>query len=132
MNNPPPNAPPPRPPHRGIAIEDASAWILRVGVVASVAVMLTGIVFSFIHHHVPLERMQHDRIDFQPRVIAAGVLHGQGKAIIEVGIYMLVLTPILRVFTSMVLFAFEEHDWLYTLITFVVLALTVCGLVLLK
>ena len=35
-----------------------------------------------------------------------------GKAIIEVGIYLLVLTPILRVAASMVLFLFEERDWL--------------------
>jgi len=39
-----------------------------------------------------------------------------------------VFTPILRVFASCVLFAFQDRDRLYAVITFVVLVLTLAGL----
>ncbi len=61
-----------------------------------------------------------------------GLRELRGQSIIELGIYMLVLTPILRVVASMVLFLVEEHDWLYTAVTFFVLVLTLAGFLILK
>jgi uncharacterized membrane protein len=75
--------------------------------------------------------MQHDTFDYRPGQILDGVRHGSGKSIIEVGIYLLVLTPILRVVTSMILFAIER-DWLYAGVTLLVLMLTLAGLLFLK
>jgi uncharacterized membrane protein len=114
-------------PHRGPAIEDASAWILRLGVIAAVTVMLLGIAMSFMHGHASLERMSSDPFEYRPAVILAGILKLQGKSIIEAGIYLLVLTPILRVAASFVLFTLER-DWLYAVITLTVLILTIAGL----
>ena len=116
----------------GVAIEDTSSWVLRIGVVASVAVMLIGISVSYLHNHVEVERMQHSTFDYQPSTIWLGLRQVRGKAIIETGIYLLVLTPILRVLTSMVLFLVKDRDWLYAAITLVVLMLTLAGLVLLR
>jgi len=45
------------------------------------------------------------------------MLQGSGKAIVELGIYILVLTPIMRVAASLVLFVLKERDGLYALIT---------------
>lgn len=118
--------------HRGIAIEDATAWILRVGVVLSVIVMLTGLAISFVHDKVSVKWMESARFEYYPSVIWHGVVTGQGQAIIEAGIYLLVLTPIMRVVASVVLFAVEDHDWLYTIVTFLVLLLTLLGLLLLN
>jgi uncharacterized membrane protein len=115
-----------------VSIEDASSWILRFGVVASVAVMLIGVSVSFLHNHVQVERMQDSRFDYQLSAIWSGLQEVRGKAIIETGIYLLVLTPIMRVVTAMVLFAAEERDWLYALITLLVLGLTLAGLVLIR
>jgi uncharacterized membrane protein len=109
-------------------IPDASAWILRLGVVTSVAVMLCGIGFSFVHGTVSVQRMESDGFEYRPTAIWSGILAGHGKSIIEAGIYMLLLTPILRIAASIALFAFSEHDWLYVLITSVVLLLTLAGL----
>src|ERR1700722_16091027 len=92
-------------PEHGLTIQDASAWILRVGVIASVAVMVLGIVVSFSHHHAGVERMETSRFDYRPGVIWQGLCQWKGQAIIELGIYILVLTPIMRVVMSMVLFA---------------------------
>jgi uncharacterized membrane protein len=44
----------------------------------------------------------------------------RGKSIIETGIYLLVLTPIMQVMTSMMLLIVKERDWLYAGITLMV------------
>ncbi|MGE5243750.1 MAG: DUF1634 domain-containing protein [Betaproteobacteria bacterium] len=115
-----------------IAIQDAAAWILRVGVIGSVLVMLAGITLSFVHHPVSVEDMQRTAFDGRATSIWRGLLEGRGQSVIELGIYMLVLTPILRVVASMVLFLVEEHDRLYTVVTFFVLVLTLAGLLFLR
>lgn len=114
------------PPHD--AISNVSAWVLRLGVVCSSLVMLLGIALSFSRGHVSLERIKSDPFDYQLAVIFKGILDLRGKAIIEAGIYLLLFTPILRVFASVVLFAFHDRDPLYTAITIVVLLLTLAGL----
>ena len=115
-------------PDRDSSVESASAWVLRIGVCASVAVMLIGLVFSFIHGPPSLERMMHDPFEYRPSAIYHGISNLRGKAIIELGIYILVFTPITRVFMSFLLFAFDEHDRLYAIITLIVLLLTLVGL----
>jgi uncharacterized membrane protein len=109
------------------AISIVSAWVLRGGVVVSSLVMLLGIALSFSRGRVTLERIKSDPFDHRPGHILTGIANGSGKAIIEAGIYLLLFTPILRVFASMVLFAFER-DRLYALITVMVLVLTLAGL----
>ena len=119
-------------PEHGITIQDASAWILRVGVVTSVAVMVFGVIVSFMHNGVTVDRMEHATFEYHPSALWHGLRTFRGQAIIELGIYLLVLTPIMRVVTSMVLFLVEERDWLYAIVTFLVLVLTLAGLLLLK
>jgi uncharacterized membrane protein len=115
--------------HDESALAAAAAWILRTGVVLSVAVMLLGILISFFHGTISVARMQSDAFDYHPSHILQGIATLHGKSYIEAGIYLLLLTPILRVAVSMLFFAFAEHDWSFTLITFVVLVLTVSGLI---
>ena len=110
------------------AISEVSAWVLRLGVVCSSLVMLLGIALSFSRGHVSLERIKSDPFDYQPAVILKGILDLRGKAIIEAGIYLLLFTPIMRVFASILLFAFHDRDRVYTAITIVVLLLTLAGL----
>jgi uncharacterized membrane protein len=112
-----------------LSIEVASAWVLRIGVASAVVVMLTGIAFSFAHGTTSIGRMQSDGFDYRLTEICPGIAGGRGKSIIESGIYLLVLTPVMRVFTSMILFAVVQRDWVYFVITFVVLLMTIAGLV---
>ena len=112
---------------RAATVQDVSAWILRAGVVLSVSIMLTGITVSSLHNRVSVERMEHARFDYQLPVLMQGLSEGRGKAIIEVGVYLLVFTPIMRVLASMIRFL-EKRDWLYALITSLVLMLTLAGL----
>jgi uncharacterized membrane protein len=94
--------------------------------------MLFGIVVSFFHRPPTIDEFETFRFDYHPTHIWHGVLAFQGRYIIEVGIYLLVLTPVMRVAMSMILFATAERDWLYTVVTLVVLILTLTGLLFLS
>ncbi len=91
--------------------------------------MLIGIGFSFMHGTISVQRMQSDVFEYRLSEIYRGIAAGRGKSIIEAGIYLLVLTPVMRVFASMVLFVLVERDRLYGLITLIVLLLTLAGLI---
>jgi uncharacterized membrane protein len=110
------------------AISNASAWVLRAGVVCSGLVMLVGAVFTFAHGTISVQRIKTDRFEYRPAVIWEGICHGHGKYIIEAGIYLLLFTPIMRVAASMIIFATKERDFLYLIFTLVVLILTLTGL----
>jgi uncharacterized membrane protein len=110
-------------------ISDVSAWVLRIGVVLSSLVMLIGITLTISRGHISLQRIKSDPFEYRPSIIWQGILHGQGKPIIEAGIYLLLFTPIMRVFASFLLFTFQERDRLYCMITLVVLLLTLAGLI---
>ena len=110
------------------AISNVSAYVLRAGVIISSLVMFLGLCVSFLHGTVSIQRMTTDGFDYRPANIITGILHFRGKDIIEAGIYLLLFTPIMRVAASCVLFAFQEKDWLYAVITLVVLILTLAGL----
>jgi uncharacterized membrane protein len=118
-------------PGRG-TIENASALILRAGVMTSMLVMLAGLALSFAHRPLSVEYMQRTAFDGRLSTLWRGLREGRGQPVIELGIYLLVFTPILRVAASMVLFLVEERDRLYAVITSVVLVLTLAGLLFLR
>ena len=113
-------------------IQDVSGWVLRIGVALSVAVMILGLALSFVRHPPTVKTMESTHFKTNPAVIWHGVMHGHGVEIIELGIFLLVLTPIMRVAMSVVLFAFYDHDWIYTLVTLGVLLLTLASLLFLR
>ena len=91
--------------------------------------MLLGIAITFAHGRISVERIKTDTFDYRPTDIWDGILRGEGKRIIEAGIYLLLFTPIMRVFMSFLVFAFHDRDRIYTLITLIVLLLTLAGLI---
>lgn len=115
-----------------IAIEDVSSWVLRIGVVASVLVMLVGLGLAFAHGGVTRHLMETQTFQLDLGALGAGLAALQGFAWLELGILILVATPILRVFAAMVLFALEEHDGLYTAVTFLVLVMTLGSLLFIR
>lgn len=117
-----------QPPERGNEINTASAWILRIGVLVSSVVMLIGLAVTYFHGTLSLTRIDDEKFNPNPMTILHGIAAGHGKSIIEAGVYLLVLTPIMRVLMSVILFATAQRDWLYTVITFCVLAMTLAGL----
>lgn len=115
-----------------LEIHDVSAWILRAGVVASVSVMLLGLTVSLIQHRPDVAQMSSQSFNPDYARILAAAAHGDGPSLIELGIFMLVLTPILRVASSMAIFAAHERDWFYATVTLLVLTLTLASLLILR
>ena len=113
-------------------IERASSWVLRIGALASMAVMLTGMARAFAGGGLTVNEMEHRPYVVSFRALGHGLARFDAFALMELGVLLLVLTPIMRVLTSMVLFAVEEHDRLYTGVTFLVLMMTLASLLLIR
>lgn len=112
------------------------SYALRAGVLLSAAVILVGIL-SFalsqntgysqvLPHHLKdiLTFHQDSGPGFFPTSLSAvleGAMAGKPYTVIELGMLLLILTPIVRVALS-VLFFLAERDWLYVGITLFVLA----------
>lgn len=114
------------------AIHDVSAWILRVGVIVSVSTMLLGVALRFAKGVPELAELQTARFDPDFAAVFSRAAAGDGLALLHVGILLLVATPILRVASSMVIFAVFEKDRLYATVTALVLAMTLLSLFVLR
>ena len=111
---------------RGGGIDTLLAYVLRAGVLAAAILVVSGgIIYLSTHWHTAAA---YDVFRGQPpelRSIAgafgsARALTGEG--LIELGLLLLIATPIARVALSVILFA-RQRDWLYVGITLLVLAL---------
>jgi uncharacterized membrane protein len=113
------------------------SYLLRGGVILSLIVILLGTTLTFVHHPAYIsspEELAHlvtpgDAIPHRLSEITAGLHNLRGRAIVAVGLLILIATPILRVATSIVLFA-RQGDRVFALITSVVLCLLLLSLVL--
>ncbi|HXX71454.1 MAG TPA: DUF1634 domain-containing protein [Candidatus Acidoferrum sp.] len=106
--------------------------LLRAGVILAAAVVLAGGVLYLMQHRgpAPLYKVFHgEPADFRyARHIVRDALSGHGPGLIELGLLLLIGTPIARVAFSVVEFAIER-DWLYVFTTAVVLAILIYSLV---
>ena len=111
-------------------MEIAISWILRVGVMLSLAVVVVGTVLSFVHHpnyvssKVALERVTGNSATFPHSLedVWGGVKQARGSAIVLGGLFLLIATPVMRVAVSIVAFAIER-DWIFVVVTSTVLGL---------
>ena len=101
-------------------------WVLRIGVIVSVVIVfLGGIIFLYRHGH---EVADHRQFKGIPNFVqtAGGIFHGvftlRGQAIIQLGIALLIATPVLRVIFSAIGFVMEK-DKLYLFISLLVLGI---------
>lgn len=111
-------------------IETVSGWILRLGVTLACVVILVGVALCALHGHLPLSRLREATFEYRPGAIWDGVREFRGQSVLELGIYVLLATPLMRVAASVVLFAAQERDWFYAIVTAGVLGLTLSGLLL--
>jgi uncharacterized membrane protein len=105
-------------------IEVIIGHLLRTGVLISAAVVLLGgAVYIARHgHEAAGYRVFHG--DTSPLRYLGGILHGtahlSGRAIIQLGMLLLIATPVARVLFSATAFA-VERDYLYVAFTLIVL-----------
>ncbi len=101
-----------------------SRW-LRYGVMISAATLALGFILMIFNFHAPAER----EIFTSVSAVLHGVIRFDPAAIMSLGLLFLILTPILRVAMSVLIFLWEK-DYLYVFITFLVLFILVCSLML--
>ena len=98
--------------------------LLRAGVLASAAVTLSGGIWHFVQGGAALP----DYRVFRPELaemhglgeVLRGIAHGRSQSLIQLGLLMLIATPIARVALSVVAFSLER-DRMYVAITLIVL-----------
>lgn len=105
--------------------------LLRLGVItASTVATLGGIMFLIVHRSEVSDFTQFRGAPEYLRSLGgiwAGLLDFDPRAIIQAGVLILIATPILRVMLSVFAFALEK-DYLYVVITLVVLAIISIGM----
>lgn len=114
--------------------EIAISLVLRIGVFASVAIMLAGACLMFVRHpeYVQLSRgiSFHSLTDSSSKFphslsgIVRALKLGEGRGLIMVGLIVLILTPVSRVATGVLSFIYED-DPRMAFITFFVLCVLV-------
>lgn len=113
-------------------MEQAMGILLRFGVVMASTVVLAGMAFYLQDH-------AHQFVDYRsfiahPLTLAHkgqlidGMSHGNAAAIIQVGILLLIATPVARVVFAVIAFL-AERDRLYTAISAGVLAVLLYSLI---
>ncbi|MDP9039392.1 MAG: DUF1634 domain-containing protein [Acidobacteriota bacterium] len=112
-------------------MEALMGLLLRTGVVFACTVVLAGGIFYLQDHHgqlVDYRRFVGHPVTLRhPAELGAGIARGEATAIVELGILLLIATPVARVAFAVVAFAIER-DRLYVAISLVVLAVLVWGL----
>ncbi len=106
--------------------------LLRIGVVASLAIVIFGTAVSFVHHREylsnspSLERLTRPGAAFPYTVpqMWRGLKDFRGQAIVVLGLLLLIATPVLRVAVSILGFVYER-DRRYVIITTIVLILLI-------
>ncbi|HKW22197.1 MAG TPA: DUF1634 domain-containing protein [Ktedonobacterales bacterium] len=107
--------------------ELAISHVLRGGVVISAAIILLGVVWFYLQMAIA----GHATLIYPHTVVevAQQLARGDPLALVALGLLILLLTPILRVAISIIIFALER-DWLYTVITLIVLLILLVSLLL--
>jgi uncharacterized membrane protein len=111
--------------------------VLRVGVIASVALIVLGMVLVFVQHPAyvnspdELPNIVSSKAIFPHEfdVLFAGLRNLQGEAIVTLGLLVLMGTPVTRVAVSILAFIYNR-DRVYMLITAAVLTLLFISLLL--
>lgn len=108
--------------------------LLRVGVIASALVMLAGGgLYLYRHGHEPVpdrRKFTPEPAEFsRPGPIVEAALQGRARSMIQLGLLLLIATPITRVAFSIFAFA-RQRDVVYVLLPLLVLLVLTAGFVL--
>jgi len=112
-------------------VEDLIGILLRVGVTLAAAVVLFGGTVYLIRHGFESPQFhvfKREPSDLRtPSGIVKGALAFRARGLIQLGLLLLIATPLARVAFAVVAFALEG-DRLYVVVALIVLAVLVCSL----
>jgi len=107
-------------------IDQIMAILLRSGVLLAASVVFIGGVVYLSRHDLPTLNYRVFQGEPQELRTVSGILREAGKfhgrGLIQLGLLILIATPVARVLFSVVAFIYEK-DWTYVAITMIVLAL---------
>jgi uncharacterized membrane protein len=113
-------------------VEQLIGRLLQVGVLVAAAVVLAGGVMLILRHGRSTVEFNTFSTAASPLTGLVGIFRGafalDPMAIVQLGLVLLIATPVMRVALTLVAFALQR-DRLYILLTAVVLALLLYGLV---
>jgi uncharacterized membrane protein len=112
-------------------IEDVVGNLLRAGVMTSAVVVFFGAVIYLVRHGQSLADYHTFRGEPAELRSLSGIIHNalalRGRGIIQLGLVLLIFTPVARVAFSIWGFA-AEHDRMYVLFTSIVLVILLYSL----
>jgi uncharacterized membrane protein len=112
-------------------MDEIMGRLLRTGVILAAAFVLTGGAVFLARHPEPVTNYQVFQGEPAELRTVSGILHGalalRGRGLIQLGLLILIATPIARVAFSVVAFLYQR-DWTYVVVTLVVLGLLVYSL----
>ncbi|HEX7692643.1 MAG TPA: DUF1634 domain-containing protein [Sediminibacterium sp.] len=118
-------------PLRDRDVERIMGNLLRYGVLASSMIVFTGAVVYLAQHAQDAPHYTH--FEGEPSGLKTlgdtwrSAWQGNGLAIIQAGLFVLIATPVARIIFSIISYLLEK-DYLYLLITGTVLAIILCNL----
>ena len=105
-------------------VEQAIGLLLRTGVLLAAVIVCAGAALYLVRHggeRIDYRVFRGERADLRSvRGICAGALALQGRDVIQLGLLVLLATPVARVVFSVGAFALQR-DWLYVGVTLTVL-----------
>lgn len=113
-------------------MEEIVSNMLRIGVSAAACLVFLGGLMYLFQHPGPIPNYRHFHgepvVLRDPVQIFLGAIHGRASGMIQLGLLVLILTPIARVFMCVVGF-FSQRDRLYVAVSGLVLAVLLYSLV---
>ena len=112
-------------------MDEIMGGLLRTGVVLAAAIVFVGGVLYVMRHRVPATDYRVFRGEPGDLRTISGIFHEalsfSGRGLIQLGLLVLIATPVARVAFSFLAFLYER-DWTYVLVTLLVLGLLVYSL----
>ena len=117
--------------HSDERVEQFLGNLLRAGVLLAAGVVLVGgVIYLGRHGREPADHkiFHGEPADLRsPTGVVKGALSLRGRGVIQLGLLLLIATPIARVVFSVFAFA-RQRDWTYVVLTLVVLVVLLCSL----
>jgi uncharacterized membrane protein len=112
-------------------LESVMGNLLRIGVLVAAAVVAAGGIFYLVQHH--SDQVNYSQFQSEPSALKTipGIVHEaaglRSTGIMQLGLLLLIATPILRVVCAVFGFALER-DFLYTIVSLIVLGVLLYSL----
>ena len=112
-------------------MDEIMGRLLRTGVILAAAFVLAGGVVFLVRHPEPVTNYRVFQGEPEELRTVSGIFHEalapRGRGLIQLGLLILIATPIARVAFSVVAFLYQR-DWTYVVVTLIVLGLLVYSL----